>query len=206
MIFSGDLPEGTNVEPFISVRPEGNLAINTEDKRLCITGVENGGRYEITVRSGLPSVDGDDLIKPVTLEIFVPDRPSAVRFEANAYVLPAGGEAAIPVVSVNTDIIEAEVFRVGDRQLAQAIRDRLFLAQLPDYRTDRIAEETGEKVWNGTVEVAHALNREVTTAIPVSEIVSELKPGAYVITARAANAGAGERYWHNKATQWFCRH
>jgi uncharacterized protein YfaS (alpha-2-macroglobulin family) len=202
VVFSENLPEGVNVEPFVSVRPDANLAINTDGKRVCMTGVENGRRYEIVIRSGLLSADGQDLLKSVSLDIFVPDRPPTVRFEGQAYVLPAGGQASIPVISVNTEVIEAEVLRIGDRQLAQAIGDKLFLTQLRGYEADRIVERTGEKVWKGTIEVARALNREITTAIPVSEIVPELKPGAYVITARAANA-VRERYWGRKVTQWF---
>jgi alpha-2-macroglobulin len=192
--------EGADASAFVSVGPDGNYAVEAEGNQLCIDGVGHGRRYSVNVRSGLPSAEGEALPRSVSLDIYVPDRAPSVRFLGNAYVLPAGGEASIPLVSVNAETIEAEVLRVGDRQLAHAIGDGSFLAQLYQYQTQEIAERTGESVWKGTVEVARSLNREVTTAVPVSEMVPELKPGAYLMVARAANE---KDNWGPAATQWF---
>ena len=57
------------------------------------------------------------------------------------------------------------------------------------------------KVWEGTVDVANELNREMTTAIPVGELEAKLEPGAYVLTARAVNDTGND--WEARATQWF---
>ena len=129
------------------------------------------------------------------------DRAPSVRFLGNAYVLPAGGEPTIPVVTVNTNRVNAKLFRIGDRQLADAIADGTFLSQLSYWETDDIEAKSGEKVWTGTVDVQSDINREMTTAIPVGELQSKLKPGAYVLTAEAVNASSED--WGPKATQWF---
>ncbi|HEX2257537.1 MAG TPA: MG2 domain-containing protein, partial [Afifellaceae bacterium] len=202
VLFSEPLAAGAeaDVSAFVSVGPDGSYAVEAEGEQLCVDGVEHGRRYAVSVRSGLPSADGEALPRTVSLDIFVPDRAPSVRFLGNAYVLPAGGEASIPLVSVNAELIEAEVLRIGDRQLADAIGDGSFLSQLYEYQTQEIAERTGESVWKGTVEVARSLNREVTTAVPVSEMVPELRPGAYLVVARAANE---KDMWGPAATQWF---
>ena len=113
------------------------------------------------------------------------DRAPSVRFLGTAYVLPAGGEPTIPVVTVNTNRVNAKLYRIGDRQLADAIADGTFLTQLSYWETDDIETKSGEKVWEGTVDVASEINREITTAIPVGEIEADLKPGAYILTAEA---------------------
>ena len=43
-------------------------------------------------------------------------------------------------------------------------------------------------MWEGSVDVSSDINREITTAIPVGELQSKLKPGAYILTAEAVNS------------------
>ena len=102
--------------------------------------------------------------------------------------------------SVNTDLIDAAVYRIGDRALVQGISDGVFRKRLDDWSIEQIRDRTGEAVWKGTVEVKPELNREVTTAVPVGAVIAELKPGAYAITAGAHNGKASDE---SLATQWF---
>jgi uncharacterized protein YfaS (alpha-2-macroglobulin family) len=138
----------------------------TSGQQICIDGVEHGRRYRVTVREGLPAADGETLLKTADLDIFVRDRAPSVRFVGNAYVLPAGGEPTIPVVTVNTNRVEAKLFRIGDRQLARALADGNFLSQLGEWQTDEIEAKAGTKVWEGTVEVGSEINREITNRHP----------------------------------------
>ncbi len=50
------------------------------------------------------------------------------------------------------------------------------------------------------MDVKRTANEEVTTAIPVAAIVTERKPGVYILSAKAKNARAGDEA---PATQWF---
>ena len=186
---------------FISVEGGANLAVETSGQQICIDGVKHGSRYRVTAREGLPAADGESLRNSAALDIFVRDRSPSARFLGNAYVLPAGGEPTIPVVTINTSRIEAKLYRIGDRQLADMIADNTFMNQLSSWETDDIEAKSGEMVWEGSVDVASDLNREITTAIPVGELESDLLPGAYILTADAVNASGED--WAPKATQWF---
>jgi uncharacterized protein YfaS (alpha-2-macroglobulin family) len=155
----------------------------------------------VTVRAGLPAADGEVLQKTDELDMYVRDRARSVRVLSGGYVLPKGGEATIPIVSVNSDTIEATVYRVGDRALAGTIGDGKFLRQLSGYDADTIKDQSGEQVWKGTVAVTSALNQDVTTAIPVGAIVPKLKPGAYVMVAKPASGKTWD--YQARATQWF---
>jgi len=195
---------------FVKVPDGQGLAVEVEERQICVDGVSHGGRYAVQVRQGLPATTGETLQQTVDLDIKVGDRSPAARFAGRAYVLPKGGEAAIPVVSVNADRLDAKVYRIGDRSIASALGDGPFLKQLEPYQSEQIADQSGAEIWTGTVEVQGQLNQEVTTAIPVGALVPDLKPGVYALTAKPArlltpgqSQSCDEGCSSAVATQWF---
>ena len=199
--FSDPLPRNRpDLADFVRVVDAPGTVVETEPQQVCIDGVIHGGRYRIQVRAGLPSAEGETLPRTADLDIYVRDRAPMARFLGRAYVLPKGGDAAIPVVSVNTDTLEAKVYRVGDRALTEAQADGTLFSQLDSWKTEQIQDRSGEAIWRGVVEVKPELNREVTTAVPVGALVKDLKPGIYAMTATPRNAPKSE---DTAATQWF---
>jgi len=201
LVFSQELPRGRDMSPFVTAAGEGNLSVEAEDSQICIDGVAHGARYTVTARSGLPAADGEVLEKASRLSVYVRDRSPSAQFIGRSYVLPAGGEPTIPVRSVNTNELELSVHRIGDRGLADALREDRFLSQLRDYEADWIDDRLGEPVWSGVVETENRLNEDITTAIPVSEMGFDLKPGIYAMTTRSKLDT--DNRWGPKATQWF---
>ncbi len=184
---------------FVAVPGYPELAVEADEQQICIEGVRHGERYPIQVRAGLPAADGEQLIRPVELSVYVRDRRPSVRFLGRAYVLPRGEAATIPLVSVNTAEIQAELLRVGDRSLARVVGDGAFLGPLSEYDQRRLREQTGEQIWVGTVAVEPELNRDLTTAVPVGSLIEGLEPGVYVLTAQPTEAHDEDAI----ATQWF---
>ncbi|KQT54267.1 hypothetical protein ASG43_01190 [Aureimonas sp. Leaf454] len=204
LVFSEDLaPSIVNSETagdYVSVEGGDHLAVNASGSQICVDGVTQGQRYRVVARAGILSASGEKLAKPAELSVYVRDRDPSVRFSGNAYVLPAGGAAAIPVTTVNTDTITARLLRIGDRELARTIGDSRFLGQMASYDLDAVENSQGEAVWTGSVAVANRTNEEVVTAIPVSDILKDRKPGVYVLAASAPNARGDQEA---VATQWF---
>ena len=197
---SDPLPrERAGLADYVHIDQGRNLAVEVEPQQLCVDGVRHGERYRIRVRAGLPAADGETLAKTADLDVYVRDRSPSVRFLGRAYVLPKGGEAAIPLVSVNSGLIAAKLYRIGDRAVVDTIGDGTFLKQLSQYESNELRDRTGEALWAGEIEVAANLNREVTTAVPIGALIQELKAGAYVMTAKATEATDSETL----ATQWF---
>lgn len=199
--FSERLAKGVDFSKFVSVNGGDPAGVKAEDQQICIEELLHGRRYEVRLRQGLPSAVDEALLKPVDLTVYVRDRKPSVRFTGRNYVLPRTGQQGLPLVSVNTEKVELEIYRIGDRRLAHEVLEGEFGDQLPGYRVEEIREKHGELLWKGEMSVKMALNEEVTTAFPVDEIESELKPGLYVITARPAGEHAEE--WQERATQWF---
>lgn len=201
VVFSEELPRGEDLSSFVKVSGEAGTAVSSDGSQLCVTGVRHGGRYGVTVRAGVPSADGEKLEKSADVTLYVRDRSASVHFLGRAYVLPRGKDATIPIVSVNTSEVAAEIFRVGDRGLVDVVRDERFLRQLAPYESDQLADELGEKIWSGIVSTANPLNTDVTTAIPLEDIGLDLKPGVYAMSARSKLDTQNE--WGARATQWF---
>ena len=197
---SAMLTQSENAGDYLSVDGGGTLPVTASGSQICVDGVQHGQRYRIVARPGITSSDGEKLARQADISVYVRDRDPSVRFVTSAYVLPGGGEATIPVTTINTDTIDARLQRIGDRALARAIGDERFLRQLSEYQFEDIAGESGEDVWTGSVSIANRTNEEVTTAIPVSALVDRLKPGVYVLSAKAKN---GPQYQDSVATQWF---
>ncbi|WP_312404800.1 alpha-2-macroglobulin family protein [Rhizobium sp.] len=192
---------GVDYAPFVTLDGQAPKAMEAKDNQVCVEGLTHGQRYKLSLRRGLPSSVEEPLPAQVDIDIYVKDRSPMVRFTGDSFVLPSTARRGIPIVSVNTDRANLKLYRIGDRNIAPLLTNSQFLTQMSGYSADRIEQENGELVWQGTIDLGQDMNKDVTTSFPVDEALPERKPGVYVLTASAANAVNQE--WDNKATQWF---
>ncbi|WP_328591472.1 alpha-2-macroglobulin family protein [Marimonas lutisalis] len=190
---------GTDYSTFLGL-PDQRMAVEVEGDRLCVQGVEHGQRYKIVFRQGLPAASSEKLIKDIELAFYVRDRSPSVRFPGRAYVLPKTADAALPVQTVNLETVDLRLRRVSDRNLLRAIQDGYFGRPLSYYADERFTGEVGEEIWTGTGEVRNELNQDMTTRLPVGDIIGDLPPGVYALTA---SIPGGNTYDDEGATQWF---
>ena len=177
-------------------------AVSAEARQICIDGFAHGKRYEVQVRAGLPSaIAGETLLKTAELAVYVKDRASSVRASGRGYVLPNRGQQGIPLVSVNTDKVHVEVYRIGDRSIAQTVQSGDFQKQISSYELNTLKERSGAQVYEGEMTIASRLNEEVTTAFPIAEAIPRLQPGVYVLAAYANAKKESDN--GRSATQWF---
>lgn len=187
---------------FISINGKDPEGATREGQQLCLEGFAHGERYEVKVRAGLPSDIGEVLTKDITLAVYVPDRKPMARFTGRNYVLPSRGQQGIPVVTVNTQAVALEVYRIGDRALNEVVQRGDLQRQLSTWDIDTIKSRSGAKVYDGRLSVTSKLNTEVTTAFPVDEAIGTLQPGAYAMVARPADDPKSASAYQ-VATQWF---
>jgi hypothetical protein len=206
--FTEDLARGqVDWAQYFQVDGRDPQAVTAETRQICLDGLAHGRRYEVQVRAGLPSaIRGESLIKTVDLAVYVKDRAPSVRAVGRSYVLPNRGQQGIPLVTVNTEKLQVEVYRVGDRSIAQVLQSGDFQRQLAGYDLSALRNRTGAQVYSGELQVASRLNEDVTTAFPVAEAIPRLQPGVYVLSAYAADKkddthGSGSA--GRSATQWF---
>jgi uncharacterized protein YfaS (alpha-2-macroglobulin family) len=203
-------PEGGAAElaKFVTLGGREPQALVVEEKQLCVDGLKHGERYELKVRQGLPSRIGETLLQTAEIAVYVRDRSPLVRATGRNYVLPTRGQQGIPLVTLNTDKVSVEVFRIGDRGLLGSVQGDGFPRQLESWDVAQIEERSGQRVYKGELAVARRLNEEVTTAFPVSEALPRLEPGVYLLSAAIAGPrGSGGNGDSGRpparATQWF---
>ena len=105
-------------------------------------------------------------------------------------MLPRTGQRGIPVVSVNTPSVKVQIHRIGDRNLIETVLGGDFQRNIYTYERGRLGDEKGALAWKGDLKIDSVLNADVTTAFPIDQAVGDLKPGVYVMTARAREQGA----------------
>src|SRR5271169_2240291 len=207
--FSEDLPPRTDFSPFVVVAGMTKPALSAAEKQLCVEGLQHGETYKITLRAGLPSTVHETLSKSAEFSIYVRDRKPTARFSTTAYVLPRTGQRGIPVITTNTRTIAIEVYRLGDRSLADTIGGDDsgrgdFQRSLSRYDVQQLRDSRGVAVWKGDLAVdAAPINTDVTTAFPVDQAVGDPKPGVYVMVAQPQELKNLDNDYESLATQWF---
>jgi uncharacterized protein YfaS (alpha-2-macroglobulin family) len=207
--FSEDVPRRTDFAPFVAVAGVDKPALSVAERQLCVEGLKHGESYSVTLRAGLPSTVHESLSKSADFAIYVRDRKPFVHFSSTAYVLPRTGQRGIPVISVNTRAVAIEIFRIGDRNLLDAVSNADaarsdFKRALSRYQVEQLRNSRGVAVWKGELVVEAApLNTDVTTAFPVDQTVGELKPGVYVMVAEPRELKGTDTEYGPMATQWF---
>jgi uncharacterized protein YfaS (alpha-2-macroglobulin family) len=198
--FTDDLVRaGTDYAPFVRLGETG-LSVEASGRQICIGGVEHGKRYTVTFRAGLPAASGETLAADTTLNLYVRDRSPSVRFAGRAYVLPRIDAGGIPVETVNTDTLELVLQRVSDRNLIRAIQSDYFGRPLDYWASENFNSEIAEEVWRGTGTVAMEVNRDMTSRLPLDDVLASLGPGIYALQARVPGR---DPYDNPPATQWF---
>ncbi|HSI40327.1 MAG TPA: alpha-2-macroglobulin [Xanthobacteraceae bacterium] len=204
--FSEELVKGgVDYASFITVAGQDKPAVSVEESQLCVDGLRHGERYAIQVRAGLPSViAAETLAKTADISVYVRDRTAAARFTGRNYVLPRTGPRGIPVISVNTDRVAVELFRIGDRSLIPSALDGDFRRNIDSYDREKLADGRATKVYAGELETVSTLNADVVTSFPVDDAVGTLEPGVYVLTAIPAGSAANPNDDYGpRSTQWF---
>src|SRR5262245_36308945 len=187
---------------FIKLDGKEPQTVTADQRQICVDGLAHGKRYEVQVRMGLPSAVGETLRKTAELAVYVKDRTPSVRASGRGYVLPNRGQQGIPLVSVNTDTLKIEVYRIGDRNLAQTLQSGDFQKQISAYEIETLKERSGARVYAGELAVAARPNEDVTTAFPVADALPKLQPGVYVLVAHAGRSKE-ETGRTAAAIQWF---
>jgi hypothetical protein len=186
--------------PFVQMRDAGLTVTVSGDRQICVEGLVHGQRAEVTFREGLPAADGQTTAKDITITAYVRDRSPAVRFPGRGYVLPKSDTAAIPVETVNTDVLALTLYEVSDRNILRAIQSDYFGQPMGYWMEEDFSGRVGAKLWEGTATVGQEVNRDVTTRLPMAEALQGRPAGIYALKAAVP---AKDEYTIAPAWQWF---
>jgi uncharacterized protein YfaS (alpha-2-macroglobulin family) len=199
----------TNYKDYLAIDPDTRIALRVVGERLCLAGLDFAKTYNITLKTGLPSAQGDKLLEDETIPVELRDKPAIVQF-SGGIILPRQNMKGVPLTTINVAKVKVKLIRVGDRLLSQIESGTVDETTLYSYSAEEIEKNQGALVWQGTMDVANVKNDTVVTLIPIDTLLKNKRPGAYVLiasdAARKANLNdAGEEefdYSNQVAVQW----
>ncbi|MBX7146183.1 MAG: alpha-2-macroglobulin family protein [Alphaproteobacteria bacterium] len=207
--FTEKLPTNSNQfwMDYIKIEPKIDPLISVKDENLCVSGFNYEQKYTVNILAGIPSILGNKLNKNEQIIVNQASRTPSLGFQGSSYVLPKIGTQGIPLISVNYNQASLKLLRINDRNMiSQALQKDgdffySFLASLDSYSQERIANNYGEKIWQGTVDIKNVPNQKIITSIPITAIIKDIKPGVYVLTAAPVKKYDDHGY-QVYATQW----
>jgi len=193
-----------DLKGYVSLTPnEPDVAIKIKDEKICLEGLSYGQRYDVTLKMGLRAEDGGLLESDLEQTIEVEDRAPTLSFKSSGLVLPKVGGEGLPLRTVNVDEAKVQILRINDRNLVNAIAQGRANDALSKYGVSNLANEEGERVYEGLLKIKSQSNKWVVTTLPVKDVVKSPKPGIYVAVASDANPENKTSDWRDLATQWF---
>jgi len=207
LVFAASIDEAQRetLSSLVKVEPaQDDIALKLNDNRICLEGLAFGGKYTVTVNPGLTGSGYAPTSAAIVQTIELPARAPSLAFRSSGYILPRVGAEGIPLRSVNISKARISIYRINDRNLIDQLSNSMLGAQLAQYNLSTIENQSGEKVYTGTLSIQRDGNKWVNTLIPVADALKERKPGIYIAIAENADEGAPEQqYWSDRATQWF---
>ncbi|MEP6341874.1 MAG: alpha-2-macroglobulin [Maricaulaceae bacterium] len=169
---------------YIDVTPRVDVAVSVKNRDLCLSGFEYGQDYKLTLKTGLPADGALPLSRNVDVDLSFAARPPYVGFSGNGIILPRKDAQGIGFDTVNVSKLKVTLYRVNDRMIARRAPTDGKITEEGGYSWQHsdAASTIRTEVWTGDVDVKSVPNETVTTVFPLSDVVGELKEGAYVIS------------------------
>jgi uncharacterized protein YfaS (alpha-2-macroglobulin family) len=177
---------------FVLVSPDlGHpVAVSVHDDELCVAGLGFAG-HKLTLLKGLPARTGETLADNVDVDFAGADQPPYVGFDGGGVILPREESDGVGIDTLNVSRLHIEVSRVADRNLVRKSITAPDPTPEGEYSYDGDEADDARLVWKGDVAVAAPDGQRAVTVFPLGAVLKEMKPGAYVITARDASGVLG---------------
>jgi uncharacterized protein YfaS (alpha-2-macroglobulin family) len=177
---------------FVLVSPDlGHpVAVSVHDDELCVAGLGFSG-HKLTLLKGLPAKTGERLSANIDVDFASADQPPYVGFDGGGVILPREESDGVGIDTVNVTRLHIEVAHVTDRNLVRKSITAPEPTAEGDYSYDGDDEEDSRVVWKGDVDVKVPPGQRGVTVFPLGAVLKEMKPGAYIISARDASGVLG---------------
>ena len=116
------------------------------------------------------------------------NRRPRIDFDTRMFILPRGQTPAISLSTVNLSAVKLTLSRLTERNVIGFVRDARLGQPVETWDADKIGEQTGRVVWQGTAAVPYwQANRTAHTALPMPDALAASGPGLYALIAGAGD-------------------
>ena len=188
------------LESYVESKGGETLAARITGDELCVQGLAHGGKHTITVRAGLKG-EGAILRQDQTIAVEIPDRPRRVAFPSSGLILPRVDVAGLPIEAINMETVRVLLLRIDDDDTIEGLKRGLIDRRISYSDVGQIVSRIGQNVWTGEIETGGPKNAAQRVAIPIKDVIPDLKAGVYLAVAEDPKAALGDGWW--AASQWF---
>lgn len=221
--FSRPLAKAASYEGRVKAAHVEKLGMQVQQQTLCLSGwPDNTAILDLVLPAGLPAADGAQTSAETKLRIDfnLPDKEKLVAFSGSGSILPQVGATGIAIETKNVDRVRLRVVRVNDAKLMRDWpKHRAKKKATPnnraddddddyydyDFSTGRLLAGGGYVVWDGTMAVENRGDTRSITSFPLTQILPERRPGAYLLMMEEDGEAAKRRYmssYDGPVTRW----
>ena len=197
--FSRPLSTDPNVNfaDYLTIEPAAPVQIDVSDTLMCLGGLPIEPDRQITIKRGLPSQDGERTRTDETFTMSFGDRPAYVGFVGSGVVLPRAEADGVAFETVNVSKLSVQVLRVNNRILSQRefdVGQNIAEGDWGYWSFEGAGDGVGVEVYKGelTVNARDRRNQSVTTVFPLGSVLTDQRPGAYIVKVQDISPGAGD--------------
>lgn len=217
--FSRPLAKADAYEGRIKAANVEKLSVRVDQQTLCLTGwPEQMPMLDLVLPAGLVAADGARTAAETKLHVDfnLPNKERLVSFAGTGSILPQVGANGIAIETKNVERVRLRVLRVSDAKLMRdwpkqkAKRKPADGEDGEDYyyydnSMSRLMAGGGYVVWDGTMAVENRGEERTVTSFPLTRILPERRPGAYLLVADDDTRAAGRYSYYGSnmpATRW----
>jgi uncharacterized protein YfaS (alpha-2-macroglobulin family) len=196
-----ELAEGSSASaPAAATLQRGSWTLDEQDERIAyFPAVQPQRRYQIEVKAGLKSVDGQALAATGRCELRTDAPPPSFHFASRGLVLPAGQNGGLPIASTNVPEVDVQFLRVRAESLPRFLERIAGGGQGGGEDEEGGGYDAGGKLqgragawqldqWKALTEAVHiaryqtggAPDKRQISFLPVEQIRELQQPGVYI--------------------------
>ena len=195
--FSLPLNPETDYTSYVETAEETPISLNVDGQKLCVGGLNFGSETTLTLREGLPDLDGNRILQAnEDVLIAFDNRPPYVGFSGNGIILPRASADGLALETVNVSEVNVEIRHVTDRSLVFKRLTKGITVAPGDYGYIRGQEnpyDLAAPVWSGSIDTTGTVNTVTTTVFPIQSLLDDVKSGAYYINIKDAKSADQNR-------------
>ena len=167
-------------EDWVKLQPPApGAAVTHEADQICVSGLPSGATTQVTLRAGMPGESDLTLVKDASFAIAMANRRPRIDFDTRMFLLPRGQTPTIGMSTVNLSAVKLTLSRLTERNIVAFVRDNRLGQPVDTWSADRIGDQTGNVVWQGSAAVPKwEANRTAHTALPLPDALTTCRPGA----------------------------
>lgn len=197
LITSADLeesPDLTKLRAFMSVRDlgsgqEAEISPFVRGQQLCATGFKAGGRYELSVKKGLRSSEGDTLAEDLKRTVLMSDLGASLSLEHGTLLPNTLSEGSLYLKSVNMKGVRVGLFRIPREDLLASGYAAKIFGDLDQWTFRDLIFNHASKLGETMLAPDVSTNETAYLEVKLSDLAGQkLQDGVYVLAAADASS------------------